>query len=279
MYLFNQASQNATQDTSWILHHIYDAYELEFDLIFTQIKIHLPVFHFNLFGYPIEIGISKHVVFMWIAALFILISMIYLANHYKKSRVPKGFGTLLEVLIVFVRDEIAKPTIGKGYEKFLPYLLTAFFFIMTSNYLGLIPYTSTVTSSISVTATLAVLTFFMMLIGGITKNGFSGYFKGLLPHGLPIWLIPVMFVVELLSLFTKPFALAIRLFANMTAGHVVILSLFGLIFITKIILFAPVSVAFALFIYTLELLVCILQAYIFTLLSSLFIGMSVHQEH
>ncbi len=279
MYFTNEVVASKASDTSWIMHHIYDAYELEFDLIFTQIKIHLPVFHFNLFGYTLEIGISKHVVFMWIAAAIILFSFIKLANHYKKERVPKGFGTLLEVLIVFVRDDIAKPTIGKGYEKFLPYLLTAFFFIMTSNYLGLIPYSATVTSSISVTATLSVFTFLVMLIGGISKNGFFGYFKGLLPHGLPSWLIPIMFVVELLSLFTKPFALAIRLFANMTAGHVVILSLFGLIFITKMIIFAPVSVAFSLFIYTLELLVCILQAYIFTLLSSLFIGMSVHQEH
>jgi F-type H+-transporting ATPase subunit a len=183
------------------------------------------------------------------------------------------------LLIVFVRDEIAHPTIGKGYEKFLPYLLTVFFFILTCNFLGLIPYGSTATSNISVTATLAILSFIVIQAGGIIKNGLIGYFKGLIPLGVPVFLLPVMFIVELLGLFTKPFALAIRLFANMTAGHIVILALIGLIFILKTIVVAPVSVAFALFIYLLEILVALLQAYIFTMLSSLFIGMAVHQEH
>ena len=111
------------------------------------------------------------------------------------------------------------------------------------------------------------------------KNGFFGYFKGLIPHGVPLPLIPIMFVIEILGLFTKPFALAVRLFANMTAGHVVILSLIGLIFILKTYFVAPVSVGFALFIYLLEILVALIQAYIFTMLSSLFIGMAIHQDH
>lgn len=111
------------------------------------------------------------------------------------------------------------------------------------------------------------------------KNGFFGYFKGLMPHGLPTWLLPIMFVVEVLGLFTKPFALAIRLFANMSAGHIVILALLGLIFILKTYFVIPVSIGFALFIYLLEILVALIQAYIFTMLSSLFIGMAVHQDH
>lgn len=111
------------------------------------------------------------------------------------------------------------------------------------------------------------------------KNGVFGYFKGLIPHGVPGYLFPIMFIVELMGLFTKPFALAIRLFANMTAGHIVILALLGLIFILQTYFVAPVSIAFALFIYLLEILVALLQAYIFTMLSSLFIGMAVHQEH
>jgi F-type H+-transporting ATPase subunit a len=119
----------------------------------------------------------------------------------------------------------------------------------------------------------------MIQAGGIMKNGVFGYFKGLIPPGVPVFLLPVMFVIEFLGLFTKPFALAIRLFANMTAGHIVILALLGLIFILKTFLIAPVSIAFALFIYSLEILVSLLQAYIFTMLSSLFIGMAVHQEH
>ena len=111
------------------------------------------------------------------------------------------------------------------------------------------------------------------------KAGVIGYFKGMIPHGIPSWVLPIMFIVEILGIFTKPFALAVRLFANMTAGHVVIFSLIGLIFILKTLWVSPVSVGFALFIYLLEILVAFIQAYIFTILSSLFIGMAVHQEH
>ena len=178
-----------------------------------------------------------------------------------------------------MRDEIAKITIGKGYEKFLPYLLTVFFFILTCNFLGLIPGSATATSNISVTVTLAVISFIVIQVGGMMKNGAWGYFKGLIPHGIPSWLLIIMVPVELLGLFTKPFALAIRLFANMTAGHIVIGALLGLIFILKTYFVIPVSISFALFIYLLEILVALIQAYIFTMLSSLFIGMAVHQEH
>jgi F-type H+-transporting ATPase subunit a len=259
-------------DSGWILHHILDTKYLDFDPFG---KIPLPQIH--LFGF--DLSITKHVIFMWIASVILILSFYFASKAYKKSRVPKGFASLAELLIVFVRDEIARPTIGKGYEKFLPYLLTAFFFILTCNFLGLIPYGSTATSNISVTATLAILSFIMIQAGGIMKNGVFGYFKGLIPPGVPVFLLPVMFVIEFLGLFTKPFALAIRLFANMTAGHIVILALLGLIFILKTFLIAPVSIAFALFIYSLEILVSLLQAYIFTMLSSLFIGMAVHQEH
>lgn len=260
------------QDTGWIMHHILDGSELEFPPFGV---IHLPQLH--LFGY--DISITRHVVFMWLAAIILILVLSAAARAYKKSLIPRGVTNLMEVLILFVRDEIARPTIGKGFEKFVPYLLTAFFFILTCNFLGLLPYGSTATSNISVTATLAIISFVVIQAGGMMKNGMFGYFKGLLPHGLPLWLIPIMFVVELLGLFTKPFALAIRLFANMTAGHIVILALLGLIFILQTYFVAPVSVAFALFIYLLEILVALIQAYIFTMLSSLFIGMAVHQDH
>lgn len=261
-----------SQDTGWIMHHVLDAKELDFSPFGI---IHLPQLH--LFGF--DISITKHVVFLWLAAIILFVVLRVVAKSYKKSLVPKGVSNFTEVLILFVRDEIAKPTIGKGYEKFLPYLLTAFFFILTCNFLGLLPYGSTATGNIAVTATLATLSFIVIQLGGIKHNGFFGYFKGLLPHGLPAWLIPIMLVVELLGLFTKPFALAIRLFANMTAGHIVILALLGLIFILNTYVVIPVSIAFALFIYLLEILVALIQAYIFTMLSSLFIGMAVHQEH
>jgi len=144
---------------------------------------------------------------------------------------------------------------------------------------GLIPFSATITSNIAVTATLAMLSFIMTQLAGIRSYGFFGYFKAIIPHGMPPAILPLIIVVEILSLFTKPFALCIRLFANMIAGHVVIFSLLGLIFIMGSILVAPVSVAFALFIYMLELLVALIQAYIFTMLSSLFIGMAAYQEH
>lgn len=257
---------------SWILHHVMDGNYLDFSPFG---KIYLP--HLELFG--IDISITRHVVFMWLAAILLTYVFIRVAKSYQNSLVPKGSTNFWEVFIVFVRDEIAKPTIGKGYEKFLPYLLTAFFFILFGNFLGLIPFSATFTSNIAVTATLATMSFLVIQLGGIKNNGFLGYFKGLIPHGVPVFLLPIMIVVEVLGLFTKPFALAIRLFANMTAGHIVIYALISLIFVMQSYLISPVSVGMALFIYSLEVLVALLQAYIFTMLSSLFIGMAVHQEH
>lgn len=257
---------------NWILHHVMDGNYLDFSPFG---KIYLP--HLELFGF--DISITRHVVFMWLAAIFLIIVFIKVAKSYQNSLIPKGSTNFWEVFIVFVRDEIAKPTIGKGYEKFLPYLLTAFFFILFGNFLGLIPFSATFTSNIAVTATLATMSFLAIQLGGIRNNGFFGYFKGLIPHGVPVFLLPIMIVVELLGLFTKPFALAIRLFANMTAGHIVIYVLISLIFVMQSYLISPVSVGMALFIYSLEILVALLQAYIFTMLSSLFIGMAVHQEH
>jgi F-type H+-transporting ATPase subunit a len=260
------------QDTGWIMHHVLDSGVIDLEPFGV---IHLPKIH--LWGF--DLSITKHVVFMWLAVLLLIVVLTYVAKLYKRSLIPHGLSNLTEVLIVFVRDEIVKPTIGKGFERFLPYLLTVFFFILTCNFIGLFPYGATATANISVTATLATLSFLVIQIGGIMKNGFFGYFKGLVPHGIPAWLLPIMIVVELLGLFTKPFALAIRLFANMTAGHIVILALLGLIFILHTYVVVPVSISFALFIYLLEILVALIQAYIFTMLSSLFIGMAVHQEH
>lgn len=265
-------TSHSTNDSGWILDHVMDGNYLDFSPFF---KIYLP--QLELFG--LDISITRHVVFMWLAALLMFIVFTSVAKAYKKSLVPKGSSNFWEVFILFVRDEIAKPTIGKGYETFVPYLLTAFFFILFGNFLGLIPFSATFTSNIAVTATLATLSFLVIQFGGIKHNGFVGYFKNLVPHGVPVFLLPIMAVVELLGLFTKPFALAIRLFANMTAGHIVIYALISLIFVMKSYLISPVSVGMALFIYSLEVLVALLQAYIFTMLSSLFIGMAVHQDH
>ncbi len=190
---------------SWILHHVMDGNYLDFSPFG---KVYLP--HLELFGF--DISITRHVVFMWLAAILLIYVFIKVAKSYQSSLVPKGTTNFWEVFIVFVRDEIAKPTIGKGYEKFLPYLLTAFFFILFGNFLGLIPFSATFTSNIAVTATLATMSFLAIQLGGIKNNGFFGYFKELIPHGVPVFLLPIMIVVEVLGLFTKPFALAIRLF-------------------------------------------------------------------
>lgn len=259
--------------SGWILHHVMDGKEIELPFLG---YIHIPELP-HLFG--IDITPTKHVVFMLIAAFLVLITFLAVAKQYKSSLIPKRLANFFEVMIIFVRDEIAEPTLGKAYPMFLPFLLTLFFFILYGNFLGLIPFSATFTSNIAVTATLAIVSFIVIQLGGIKQNGLMGYIKGLIPHGIPTWLLPLMIPVEILGLFTKPFALAIRLFANMIAGHTVILALLGLIFFMGTIFIAPVSVAFAVFIYLLEILVALIQAYVFTMLTALFIGMTVHQEH
>ncbi len=265
--------KSSGDDSSWILHHIMDSRKLDFEPFFT---LHIPQFPL-IFG--IDITPTKHVFFMWVAALLMLILFSLIASAYKKSLVPTKLANFFEVLVIFVRDEIAKSTIGTGYDKYVPYLLTLFFFILFGNFLGMVPWSATFTGNVAVTAALALFSFIMIQLGGIRQNGFFGYFKGLVPHGIPILLLPLMIVVELIGLFTKPFALTIRLFANMIAGHTVIYALLGLIFFMGTIFVAPISVLFALFIYVLEILVALIQAYIFAMLTSLFIGMAIHQEH
>jgi len=161
----------------------------------------------------------------------------------------------------------------------LSYFLTLFFFILTCNLLGLVPWGATATGNISVTATLALTTFVLINLAGIRKQGLWHYVQSFIPHGLPFWLIPLMFVIEILGLFTKSFALCIRLFANMIAGHIVMLALISLIFIFKSIWIAPVSVAAAIGVGLLEIFVALLQAYIFTMLTALFVGAAVNPQH
>ncbi len=255
-----------------ILHHILDSNQIE--IPFTTIVVQLP--RIQVAGY--DFSITRNVVMMWIAGALLLV-VLGLAARRSKDPVPRGLRNLLEMLIVFVRDEIARKNIPHHADRYVGYLLSTFFFILTCNLLGLVPGFSTATSGISVTAGLAIMAFVMIQVSGMREYGVLGHFRNLLPHGLPAWLIPIMLPVEFLGMFTKPFALCVRLFANMTAGHVVILSLISLIFIMKTAYMAAVSVPFALFIYLLEILVAFLQAYIFTMLTSLFIGMSVHPAH
>lgn len=160
-----------------------------------------------------------------------------------------------------------------------PLLATMFFFILTCNLMGLIPLFGTATGNISVTASLAIITFLTTQTMGMVKNGVLGYWKSLVPHGIPFPLLFIIVPIEIFGLFTKPFALAMRLFANMIAGHTVIFALLGLIIALGTVLVSPFSIGFAVFINLLELLVAFIQAYIFTMLSSLFIGMAMNPEH
>jgi len=257
-----------------ILHHVLDSHEIE--VPFSSLRIPLPELHVG----PLDLSITKHVVMMWISVA-ILIVLFRLAVRRSGDPVPRGLRNALEVLVVFIRDEVARKSIGANADRFVGYLLTTFFFILTCNLLGLIPGMATATGNISVTATLAIVAFLVIQVSGIREYGVLRHLKNLVPHGLPIWLVPIMFALELLSAFIKPFALCIRLFANMMAGHVVILAFISLIFILNqvwYVVFAP-AVAFALFVHLLELLVGFLQAYIFTMLTAQFIGMSVHPAH
>jgi F-type H+-transporting ATPase subunit a len=230
---------------------------------------------------PLDFSMTKTVIGMLSAAIIGLLLFLSLARSYKKTGIshPKGIQSFLEPVVLFVRDDIAIPNLGHKFEKYMPYLLTVFFFILINNIMGLIPFPppfgANVTGNIALTFTLALCTFLVTQF-----SGNKGYWKHIFATpGVPFWLLPVMIPVEIIGLFSKPFALMIRLFANITAGHIIVLSLICLIFIFDTLALAPVSIFFVIFMDCLELLVAFLQAYIFTLLSALFISMAVQEHH
>lgn len=235
--------------------------------------------HHALNEAPLDFSITKNVFSMFFSMVLIFWIFLSAANFYKNNAgAPKGIAKFVEPLVVFVRDDIARPNIGeKSYQRYMPYLLTLFFFIWMNNLIGLIPFfpfSANFTGNISVTFALSVIT--------LLVTNFSGkkyYWKHILMPPVPVALWPIMIPVELIGIISKPFALMVRLFANITAGHIIILSLVSLIFIFDTVLISPVSVAFVLFMNVLELLVAALQAYIFTLLTALFIGMAVEEHH
>lgn len=262
-----------------LLHHVQDAPEIEVPFLG---HINLP--HFSpveIAGVMVDFSITKHVVFLWVAALLLCVGAVAAARRNTKHAVPRGFGNLVEVFIEFIRDEVAVPNMGPGGIKYLPYLLTTFFFILIMNLLGLIPYGASATGNVSVTAGLAIIAFFMIQAAAIKAQGL-GHYLAHLTGGVHWVLWPIMVPIEILGLFTKPFALCIRLFANMTGGHIVIVSLIGLIFIFKSYFIAIGPLGFVLGINLLEIFVAFLQAYIFTMLTSLFMGLGMqtgHEEH
>jgi F-type H+-transporting ATPase subunit a len=229
----------------------------------------------------VPLDITKHVINMWVAAGILLIVVGLGAR--KRALVPKGGYNLLESLVMFIRDEISVKNIGHHADLYTGYLCTAFFFILFMNLTGLLPIpkvggfpgVSTATGNLSVTVVLALFTFGLTQIAGMRAQGVVGYWTHLVPGGVPKALWPLMFVIEFFGLFTKPFALTVRLFANMVAGHIVIFFLIALTLFISVWV-APVSIAFALGIFLLELFVALVQAYVFTILSALFIGMTQH---
>jgi F-type H+-transporting ATPase subunit a len=230
---------------------------------------------------PLDLSMTKTVIALLSAAIIGLVIFLSLARSYKKTGIshPKGIQSFLEPVVLFIRDDIAIPNIGHKYERYMPYLLSAFFFILINNLMGLIPFPppfgGNVTGNIAITFLLATCTFLITQFSG-NKSHWRHVFA---TPGVPFWLLPIMIPVEIIGLFSKPFALMIRLFANMLAGHIVILSLICLIFIFGTIWLAPVSIFFVIFMDFMELLVAFLQAYIFTLLSALFISLAVQENH
>jgi F-type H+-transporting ATPase subunit a len=230
-----------------------------------------------------DFSITKNVASLFISVIILLIVFMTIAKKYNgnANSAPRGIQALFEPVIIFIRDGVAKPNIGeKKYEAFTPYLLTVFFFIWFNNLLGLLPGAANLTGNIAVTLSLSLFTLVVTNISG-TKDYWKHIFN---TPGVPWWMkfpIPLMPLVEFIGIFTKPFSLMLRLFANITAGHIIIMSLIALVFIFQSVIFSPVSIIFGLFMNLVELLVAFIQAFVFTLLSAIYIGMAVeeHEHH
>jgi F-type H+-transporting ATPase subunit a len=231
-----------------------------------------------------DLSLTRNVVQMILALALLVWVMISIAKRYKTGQgitsAPKGTQNLLEPVIIFIIDEVAKPNLGKRYQKYLPYLLTVFFFILINTLVGLVPGTANVTGNIAFTFVLAVISFIIIMFSS-NKH----YWGHIINPPVPVGIKPILIIVEILGIFTKPFALCIRLFANMIAGHIIIICLISLIFIFGAISsgagwgFSPLSVAFVIFIYFIEILVAFLQAYIFANLTAVFIGQAFEGSH
>ena len=231
-----------------------------------------------------DVSLTRNVVQMLLALTLLVWVMLYMAKKYRSGQgvttAPKGVQNLIEPVITFVRDEVAKPNLGHRYKKYFPYLLTVFFFILINNLVGLIPGSANVTGNIAFTLVLAVISFIIIMFS-TNKHYWAHIFNPPVPMGVK----PILIPVEILGVFTKPFALMIRLFANMIAGHIIIICLVSLIFIFGALNtyigwgFSPLSIAFVIFIYLIEILVAFLQAYIFTNLTAVFIGQAFEGSH
>jgi F-type H+-transporting ATPase subunit a len=270
-----------------IMPHITDSKTIEFPCFKSvqewACEHTFATYNVTIAGHTFDMGLTKHIFFMILAAVILCFVLIGTARsharHTTKEGSPKGFAAGLEAVILYLRNEIYVPVLGgHGGERYVPFVLTLFFFILICNLFGLIPYGSTPTGNIAVTATLAIITFVVIEVAGIKALG-PAYIGTIVywPKGHPAMKLMtiIMTPVEIVGKFTKPFALTIRLFANMIAGHVIILALIGLIFMMVgwlVFALAPLALLMALFIMVLEILVAFIQAFIFSLLAAVFIG-------
>ncbi len=277
----------------WTEHMMHEVSDSEHWLVpFLNLEVELPHWPpLQIGSLTIDFSPTKHVIALLIAATLTAIVMIWTARqtHGKKAATaPKGLANLIEAFVIYLRDEVCIRSIGQGAERYVSFLLTLFFFVLFANLLGLVPFGSTATANIGVTGALAIVSLVAIEVFGLIEMGPRKYIKTIIfvPKGVPWWLLPLMVVimslVEFLSKLTRIFALAIRLFANMTAGHFIILSLIGLIFLAgasgsaiKYFIW-PAPIAMAVAVMLLEIFVAFLQAYIFTMLTSVFIGLVRH---
>jgi F-type H+-transporting ATPase subunit a len=285
------AAPASDKPVDFITPHITDSRHLELPALNSHLATEIELPHFapvNIGGLSIDLSPTKHVVFMLLAATIVAIVLITAANTSRRQHLTtgrsSGFAGAIEAMALYLRNEVVLPNVGHHGEGFVPFALTLFFFILVCNLLGMLPWGATATGNISVTAMLAIITAVVVEISGIRANGL-GYLNTIfywnkdLPFVMRVVMFFVMTPVEIVGKISKPFALTIRLFANMTAGHIVLLALIGLIFAFKNWLITPVPVLMATAISMLELFVAFLQAFIFTLLASVFIGQIREAHH
>ncbi|MBA2687852.1 MAG: F0F1 ATP synthase subunit A [Gemmatimonadaceae bacterium] len=271
--------------------HITDSHALEYPCLEPGFACHVELPRWDpvhLGPITLDLSPTKHVVMLLIAAGLCLLTLLLAARSHKRQHIagtaPKGTANGIEALVLYLRNDLVLPNVGPHGDKFVPFILTLFFFILFANLLGLIPYGSTATGNISVTATLAIITFIVVEVAGMRALG-RKYIGTIIywPHdmslGMKLPMTLVMTPIEFISKLTKPFALAIRLFANMVAGHIVVLALIGLIFTFGSYVIAPLPLLMAFAIMLLEIFVALLQAYIFSLLASVFIGLIRESAH
>lgn len=241
--------------------------------------LQIPDFLTHLHLGPLDISVNKVVVVMWIAT-FLSFALIRYAGT-GRGLVATGMRNLIEAVFEFIKIDVVDSNLGKDGRKWLPFIGGLFFFILINNLLGLIPGGFSPASNLSTTVTLAVLVFVVMVVVGMIKQGPFKYFRNLAPPGLPGWIYILMYPIEFMSLLAKPLSLSLRLFANILAGHVVIFSLLALIILFRdyIIFVAPASLLVGMVMYAFEIFVAFIQAYIFAILSAIYIGSVLHAEH